>query len=435
MSKQEQTSTLELDETLVSLGKAEGAAASPRLATSPLLQALRQAGTSHIYADTASVQELGDLIDAGESAILGEVDGNTANQPLVHKVIARYLDAGDVPGWANELRNRLGIQNPAEQLPWLYAIVCGRIGNDVVQAYASGRAWEVSLQLHMALGSDLTRARQIGHYIRQMVPSGIVKVPFTPEHPHCMLVARDLERDGIPVNFTSTFSARQAVAAGLLANVERTNIFMGRIDQGLKAELLGTHVDLEAQRALARLRQETGIKTQLIVASLRKWQTFVDTAGCDVYTAPCSVLRDFLNQQEVSPEQISSRLETSYEDRLGIAQEVLEKVGQDRIARLYKVEPTFVEFLKEYRATKEYESLGDGERLVRRFEEAGFGDFFYAPDHTEWEEMRRSKLPGLDGKLIARLAFDTLYTLLADADFGKYQEEMDREVERHLHLG
>ncbi len=46
-----------------------------------------------------------------------------------------------------------------------------------------------------------------------MVPSALVKVPFAPHAPAMLLVARDLERDGIPVNLTSTFSARQAVAA------------------------------------------------------------------------------------------------------------------------------------------------------------------------------------------------------------------------------
>ena len=119
-----------------------------------------------------------------------------------------------------------------------------------------------------------------------MVPSGVVKVPFTPHAPHCFLIARDLEREGIPVNFTSTFSARQAVAAGLLSNVTLTNIFMGRLNQGMKAALLGEHVDLAAQRALLRLRREAGIKTLLIVASVRDWQTFTRVAGCDVFTAP-----------------------------------------------------------------------------------------------------------------------------------------------------
>ena len=49
-------------------------------------------------------------------------------------------------------------------------------------------------------------------------------------------------------------------------------------------------MDLEAQRALRRLRRETGTKTQLIVASIREWQTLFRVAGCDVFTAPCSVL-------------------------------------------------------------------------------------------------------------------------------------------------
>jgi hypothetical protein len=38
----------------------------------------------------------------------------------------------------------------------------------------------------------------------------------------------------------------------------------------------------------------------------------------------------------------------------------------------------FVEFLLEYGASAEYRDLRDGERLARRFEAAGFGDFFWS---------------------------------------------------------
>jgi transaldolase len=116
-------------------------------------------------------------------------------------------------------------------------------------------------------------------------------------------VARDLEREGIPVNFTSTFSARQVVAAALPCDVSRTNIFLGRLDQGLEACLLGAQVSLEAQRALRRLRHTLGVKTLLIVASIRNWDTFVQTAGCDVYTAPVNVLRDWMKQDQIAPER------------------------------------------------------------------------------------------------------------------------------------
>ena len=138
---------------LVALGQPKGKFATPQLVSSPRFKALKQAGTSHIYADTANTQELQDLVATGKGkeAIWEEVDGNTANQPLVKKVIDTYLDEGDLPAWVEELRSyRKGL--PLQDLfPLLYAIVCGRIGNDFSRFFASGRTWEVSLQLHMKL--------------------------------------------------------------------------------------------------------------------------------------------------------------------------------------------------------------------------------------------------------------------------------------------
>jgi len=350
----------------------------------------------------------------------------------VRKVLARYLAQNDVAAWAAELRRAAPDLTQAALSPLLYAIVCGHIGTDAARGFGAGRAWEVSLQIHMRLADDPDAARRIGRYLRRMVPSAVVKVPFTPHAPHCFLIARDLELEGIPVNFTSTFSARQAVAAGLLANVTLTNIFMGRLNQGLQAALLGEHVDLCAQRALTRLRREAGIKTQLIVASVREWQTFVRVAGCDAFTAPCDSIRGLLTQTEVAPDQITSQLDTSYEDRLGIASDVVAALGTDRIARTYVVEPEFVEFLVALRASAEYRAMRDGAQLARRFEQAGFGDFFYAPAPAEWTELRKNKLPDFASPLTARLSLDTLYTLLADADFDKFQEEMDAMIAARL---
>jgi transaldolase len=255
--------------------------------------------------------------------------------------------------------------------------------------------------------------------------------PFYPHLPSCMFVARDLEREGIPVNFTSTFSARQAVMGALLANVSRTNIFMGRLDQGLEAEYVGAHVSLEAQRHLLELREKTGIKTQLIVASMRQGKSFLETAGCDVYTAPCKAIQEFLDLPEV-PEKIPSRINTSYEERLGISPAVMTKLGHESIARLYRVEPEFREFLTEYRGTREYAQLYDADVLAKRFDQAGFNDVFYTPKSVEWEEIRRSKIPELDASITSQLSLDTLYTLMADADFEKHQAEMDRMIEEKV---
>jgi len=401
----------------------------PRVA-SPYLAALGEAGTAHVYADTADVDELLGLITVS-GGVLAEIDGNTANQPLVRKVVSRYLDERFVR-CAEELR-----ATPAAGpwIPLLYAVVCGRIGNDVVTEAGSGLGWEASLQLHMGLARDAAAAERVGRYLRRMVPDAIVKVPFTPHAPECFLVARNLERDGIPVNFTSTFSARQTAAAALLADVTRTNVFMGRLDQGLEAELLGAHVDLEAQRLLRQLRARDGVKTRLNVASLRDWHSIVATAGCDVYTAPCAVLDALFEQTEVAPEAIVSRLETSYEDRLGISERVQRDVGAERIARLHRVEPEFVEFLRTFGASAEWRAMRDPDALYRRFDEAGWGDVFHAPSAEEWRQLRRRKLPDPQAPVTRRVALDTLYSLLADGDFENHQDAIDEAMRHRLGAG
>ena len=422
----------EFDDAVVAYGQPPGTAARPTLVSSPMLAAVCRAGTRHIYADTADVEEVRALIATDGGAIVREVDGSTANQPLVHKVIKRYLEGDEPKTWLRRLRQLQPSLTPTQRNILIYAIVCGRIGNDVARAFGAGRAWEVSLQLHMQLGGDAEAAKRIGRYLRRMVPSGVVKVPFTPQTPHCFLVARDLEREGIPVNFTSTFSARQTVAAGLLSDVTLTNIFMGRLNQGMKAALLGEHVDLAAQRALIRLRREGGIKTLLIVASVRDWQTFVRVAGCDVFTAPCEAIRGYMTQKEVPAEEVRSQLDSSYEDQLGIPDEVMRAVGKERIARLHAVEPELIRFMTELRASTDYQQLRDGDQLFKRFDAAGFGDLFYAPTASEWTELRKSKLPDFNSALTKRLPIDTLYTLLADADFEKYQEDMDHTTEERV---
>ena len=80
----------------------------------------------------------------------------------------------------------------------------------------------------------------------------------------------------------------------------------------------------------------------------------------------------------------------------------------------------------------DYQSLRDGEKLYKRFDQAGFGDLFYAPTSAEWQELRKSKLPDFGSALTKRLPLDTLYTLLADVDFETYQEDMDRQIEARI---
>jgi len=277
------------------------------------------------------------------------------------------------------------------------------------------------------LAPSIEDSKKIGRYLVRMLPGSFVKVAFTPHYPHAFLIARDLEREGIPVNFTTTFSARQVAAAAILSNVTRTNIFMGRLNLGLESELLGEQVDLVAQRTLNQLRDELNVKTQLIVASIRSWKTMVYAAGCDVFTVPYGALKDFLNQTEVSADEIRSRVNDDYSDNLGTSQNVLDKVGKSRLESLYTVKPDFIEFLKEVRSSSDFDEL-DGEGLYQKFADAGYDDMFYSPTKDDWHELKKNKLPDLDSPLTAKLPLDTLYSLLAFADFTKFQEEMDERI-------
>lgn len=414
-------------DTVVDLSQTSGEAPSLPLRSNPMLAAMRKAGTLHVYGDTvdSTVLKKHVLLDG---SLIEEVDGSTANQPLMQKVIDRYLEGSGPAEWNKLLKERSPGMSDEQRTVLLYMILCGRASTDMVRAMAQGRDWEVSIQLHMSLAQDLALGTEFGHLVRRMVPGSIVKVPFLPHAPQSILLARDLEREGVPVNLTSTFSARQTVTVAVLANVARTNIFMGRINQGMQSKLLGEHVDLEAQRHIRRLRTEYGCHTQLIIASIRDWQTFAATAGCDVYTAPLDPFTEFLEQTEIGPEQITSKLETSYEDELGIDAEVIDALGMDRISRLYKVEPELIEFLTSFRRTAEFARMNDGDALYKRFDQEGFGDIFCCPSDSQWAELKKAKLPDINTNISKEIALDTLYTLLADADFEKYQVSNDAAI-------
>lgn len=151
------------------------------------------------------------------------------------------------------------------------------------------------------------------------------------------------------------------------------------------------------------------------------------TAGCDVYTVPYPVLKAFFTQTESGAEQIENRLNADYADRLAISDKVREKVGLTRIQQLYQVEPEFIEFLLELRRSADCAYL-DGEGLFKRFDVAGFGDFFYSPSPSEWRELRKGKLPDLDSELTRTIPLDTLYSLLAVGDFINFQDRMDEMI-------
>lgn len=95
-------------------------------------------------------------------------------------------------------------------------------------------------------------------------------------------------------------------------------------------------------------------------------------------------------------------------------------LGMERMARLYRVEPELLEFLRDLRQrVHDLTLVVDGDALGEAFDRASFGDVFHRPTEEERAEMRESKLPKLDGDLEGRIPLDTHYSLLANADFAE----------------
>src|SRR5258705_13031660 len=91
------------DQTIVELMKAAAGTRRPaksiRYVSHPLARAVRDCGTAHIYTDTADQDEMFDLLvqkeDAKNIYLYEEIDGNTTNQPLIVKVLDRFLVADE----------------------------------------------------------------------------------------------------------------------------------------------------------------------------------------------------------------------------------------------------------------------------------------------------------------------------------------------------
>lgn len=101
---------------------------------------------------------------------MAEVDGNTVNQPLVRRVLDRYVVDEALAEQGRVLRDQRPAPSHEVLARQLYTAVCMRIGVDVVRAFAAGRAWEPSLQLHMGACRDRAAAVALGHRLPRAGP-------------------------------------------------------------------------------------------------------------------------------------------------------------------------------------------------------------------------------------------------------------------------
>ncbi len=248
----------------------------------PIWQKVRALGT-RLWLDTGD-------IDEAKTLWCCEFEALTTNNTLLNKEIQKGLYDGFVREVAKAIRR---VAPGIDESPYSSGLILEIAF--VLNAYHALRLVEmfdahVSVELHTDLGHDVERSVAYGRRYYDICPERFhVKVPLTAAG---LLAARRLGAEGIPVNFTLGFSARQNYAAALIAQPRFVNVFMGRLnafvaDNGLgDGRNVGEKATLATQRMLIGLRDAGRTRSLLIGASMRDGSQVAALAGLDVLTMP-----------------------------------------------------------------------------------------------------------------------------------------------------
>ncbi len=290
----------------------------------------------------------------------------------------------------------------------------------------------VSVEEHTDLASDLEGSVEYAWRFHDICPERFyVKIPFSPAG---LLATRRLSDEGIAINHTLGFSARQNYLVASIGRPAFVNVFMGRLnslvaDNGLgDGSYVGERATLASQRLVRGLRDDPGITTRQIGASLREGKQVPDVAGIDVMTIPCKVAREYL-ELGLPPEKLKDETGLDYQPGLDA------RIDPERITldTLWDLNNELVECVNALQREKiEDFSASD---LVGFFKMRGCGDVL-----VEWSDSQQKtsaaegKIPRLDNwrKLLAdrEIALDSLMNLAGWNSFAADQREMDTHVEQ-----
>ena len=391
---------------------------APRVASvpDPAWAALRATGT-RLWLDTGDIAAAANLWNAGFEAL-------TTNNTLLNAEVQKGQYDDLVRTTAAALRRENpGIAEADLRLEIAF-VLNTRHGLRLVHEFGA----KVSVELHTDLAGDAARSVAYGRRFHAICPDRfIVKIPLTPAG---YLAARRLSLDGIPVNFTLGFSARQNLLAALFARPQYVNVFMGRLNAFVADRKLGDgrnvgeKTTLATQRALIDCRQAGRSPTQLIGASMRDGGQVAALAGLDVFTMPPKVAADY---RAHPPASVAPRIgdDPAVTTAPGVRPEDF------NAASLWEVSPAFRHAVDALLAG-DPDSLAP-EGLVAHFEAAGLPGFL-----PRWTEADRAaiaadgKIPSYErwkGDLAAgRLGLDALMNASGLMSFTADQKALDDRV-------
>ena len=410
------TVSRELDSVIHEVSCMELGDEQPVFQSDPIMARFKETGTE-LWVDT------GDLKKA-QSIWKKEFTALTTNNTLANQVVQTGVMDEVIGQTVSLLKNVAPILLEEERIAEVGFVINCRIALRLVRAFKT----RVSVELHPSMSRNIERTLDCARRYYRVCPEYFtIKVPLTPEG---YLAVRTLRKEGMPINFTLGFSARQNYLAARLSNPDYVNVFLGRLNQVVTensaggGELVGEKVTLATQEALLKVREQyPEVSTKLIGASIRSGEQVAFLAGLDVLTIPPVAMEQFLKMEHNNP--ITSYIGKDIQPGID-----LNHPQADRFSKLWEIPDFFIRFVDELLAKNKLDDMS-GEELELFCKERNI-DLFYPFSDSELKKIfNRGKIPNMKD-WSQKIALDDLMTHSALQSFSKDQGALDDRIRSFL---
>ena len=368
--------------------------------------------------------DTGDL-DKARSIWRSEFTALTTNNTLANQVVQTGVMDEVIHQTISRLNEVASDLTEEERVTEVGFVINCRIALRLVRAFKT----KVSIELHPSMSRNIERTLDYARRYYRVCPEYfIVKIPLTPEG---YLSVRTLRKEGMPINFTLGFSARQNYLAARMSNPDFVNVFLGRLNQVVSensvggGDLVGEKVTLATQDALLRARKQyPEVATRLIGASIRSGEQVAFLAGLDVMTIPPSAMEEFLKMKHPVG-TMSSNIGKDINPGIDFS-----NPHGLRFQKLWEVPDAFVQFVDDLLASTTLDTMTGGE--MESFCRERNVDLFYPFSPEELKKIfDLGKIPRLD-EWSQEVALDDLMTQSALQSFSKDQAALDDRIRSFL---
>jgi len=386
----------------------------------PIWQRLREIG-SELWLDTGSIDEAGQYWTQEFSAL-------TTNNTLLNREVQKG-QYDSLVAEANAILTRYPGLSEQQRMLEIAFILNAKHGLRLVEKFDA----YVSVEEHTALANDVNLAVECAHRYYAICPQRfIVKIPFTPAG---LLATRRLSKEGVPVNHTLGFSARQNYVIARIGQPQYVNVFLGRLNSFIVDNKLGSgayvgeKATLASQAAVKKLRQAGKTVSRQIGASFREGAQIRDLAGIDVMTMPPKVAGEFL-ALNMAPGQLTDKTGIPiYRDKIGLADNA--DPASIRLETLWDIDDKLVACLDALEK-KNLDSFTPDD-LITFFESHNCGDVLVRwSDSQIATSTKEGKIPRLenwrDALADKSIGLDSLMNLAGLCSFVTDQKAMDERV-------